>query len=416
MDEGIASQAFLLVDYVQRLERHRDGRRAVHIHLSMLKPQNRREQHVRVAANTFEELVKQFEGQIFVLGNADIVFICKDAKLADIDEAVMKLRYLFSEDPLTQTTPGDENDRFCSWYNIESQYPDFMSLAEKLHDDEKAREKRLAAAAGNEPAEPEDLRRPLAPEQLGKLEELLGRADLSSVVRRQSICAVAGDAPPQSIFKELYVSIGELAETVLPEVNLAANRWLFQHLTETLDRRMLIYLDKADDSDLFSSFSVNLNISTILSPGFLEFDASLRTGSRGTIVVELQPADVFSDINSFMFARDFLREKGYRVCLDGLNLTLFELIDRKKMGLDLVKLFWSSELSDTGNSIRRENIKAQIADLGRSRIILSRCDTPTAIRVGQSFGISMYQGRHLDSLLQGQRGPGAPQRRRAGMR
>lgn len=57
----------LLLDYAQRLERHRQDRRAVHIHLSRLKPQNRREHHIRIAANTFEELVKQFEGQIFML-------------------------------------------------------------------------------------------------------------------------------------------------------------------------------------------------------------------------------------------------------------------------------------------------------------------------------------------------------------
>lgn len=47
-DENIASQAYLLLDYTQRLDRHRDGRRAVHIHLSRLKPQNRREQHIGV--------------------------------------------------------------------------------------------------------------------------------------------------------------------------------------------------------------------------------------------------------------------------------------------------------------------------------------------------------------------------------
>ncbi|MBT5664966.1 MAG: hypothetical protein HOJ06_06470, partial [Rhodospirillaceae bacterium] len=100
-EDGISSQAYLLLDYTQRLNRHRDERRAVHIHLSRLKPQNRREQHIRVAVNTFEDLVTQFDGQIFSLGNSDLVFICKSAKIKDIDDAVTKLRFLFSEDPLT---------------------------------------------------------------------------------------------------------------------------------------------------------------------------------------------------------------------------------------------------------------------------------------------------------------------------
>ena len=37
--EASSSRAYLLLDYVQRLERHREGRRAVHIHLSKLKAQ-----------------------------------------------------------------------------------------------------------------------------------------------------------------------------------------------------------------------------------------------------------------------------------------------------------------------------------------------------------------------------------------
>src|SRR3546814_6597177 len=61
--DSTTSQEYLLLDYVQRLDRHRQGRRAVHIHLSRLKPQNRREHQIRIAANTFEDPVKQFEGK-----------------------------------------------------------------------------------------------------------------------------------------------------------------------------------------------------------------------------------------------------------------------------------------------------------------------------------------------------------------
>src|SRR3546814_13451589 len=65
-----------------------------------------------------------------------------------------------------------------------------------------------------------------------------------------------------------------LARTVLPDVNLATNRWLFQHLTQTLDRRVLKLLSRADDTDLHAAISINLNVETLLSPAFLEFDRS----------------------------------------------------------------------------------------------------------------------------------------------
>ncbi len=63
----------------------------------------------------------------------------------------------------------------------------------------------------------------------------------------------------------MLISIGKLAQQVLPDVNLAANRWLLQHLTETLDLRELKLLTQADDRDLLSFFSVNLNVGTLLS-------------------------------------------------------------------------------------------------------------------------------------------------------
>jgi len=418
-DENIASQAYLLLDYAQRLDRHREGRRAVHIHLSRLKPQNRREQHIRVAVNTFQEIVSQYDGQDFVLSNSDLVFLFKDAKISDIDDAVMRLRYLFSEDPLAQGNDEEDIARFCTWYNVQANYNSFLETVEGLYEEEQRRERRLAAAAdadGDVETAPDD-RTPLSPEQLGRLETFLERADLSSVLRRQHICAVIGENAPQSIFKELFISIADLATTVLPDVNLVANRWLFQHLTQTLDRRVLKLLSRADDSDLFSSISLNLNVETLVHPEFIEFDKSLRTGSRGTIVIELQPVDVFADFNAFMFARDFAREKGYRLCLDGVGLNFFDFIDRKKLGVDLVKLVWTSDLSSDANQARQQELIDHIAEMGKSRVILSRCDTPAAIRLGQTLGISLFQGRFVDSLLQGQRNyipaPKMPPRRRA---
>lgn len=421
-DENIASQAYLLLDYTQRLDRHREGRRAVHIHLSRLKPQNRREQHIRVAVNTFQEIVSQYDGQVFVLSNCDLMFLFKDAKISDIDDAVMRLRYLFSEDPLAQGSDEEDIARFCTWYNVQSGYNTFLETVEKLYEEEQRRERRLAAAAeaAGETEVAPDERMPLSPEQLGRLENFLERADLSSVLRRQHVCAVIGENAPQSIFKELFISIADLATTVLPDVNLVANRWLFQHLTQTLDRRVLKLLSRADDSDLFSSFSLNLNIETLVHPDFIEFDKSLRTGSRGTIVIELQPVDVFADFNAFMFARDFAREKGYRLCLDGVGINFFEFIDRKKLGIDLVKLVWTPDLANTGNQARQETMIEHINEMGKSRVILSRCDTPAAIRLGQAMGITMFQGRYVDSLLQGQRNyipaPKMPPRRRAAAR
>ncbi|MDF1748725.1 MAG: EAL domain-containing protein [Alphaproteobacteria bacterium] len=396
-----ASQEYLLLDYAQRLERHRDGRRGVHVHLSRLKPQNRREHHIRIALNTLDDFVQTFEGQSFLLGNGDLIFVVKGANLQQMDDAVMRMRYLFSDDPLTQADADSEgHGRFATLYNIEGQYAKFLELCERVFEEERARQKRLQQMAEQTGETFEDARRPLKPEQLGRLEEFLERADLSSVFRRQAVCVVHKESPPKPIFNELFISIYDLAKTVLPDVNLASNRWLFQHLTQTLDRRVLKMLARADDSSLHSSFSINVNVATLLSPEFLEFDSSLRMGSRGTLVVELQILDILSDYSGFIFARDFVREKGYRICLDGITPDLIRFVDRQYMEVDLVKLSSDSVFDTGGNTETRAAIAQQVERVGKGRVILSRCDNEAMIRTGQSMGITMFQGRYLDAVLQ----------------
>jgi hypothetical protein len=393
------SQEYLLLDYMQRLGRNIDGRMAVHIHLSRLRPQNRQDHHIRIAAATFEGMVQNYEGQIFTLSNSDLFFICKDAAIEDIDAAIMKVRYLFSEDPLSQGDDEEDLARFCTWYNVTTQHEDLLDLVKQMHR-ERERKNRLAVTQDRSDTRTRSGKKSLDPEQLGKLESFLIRADLSNLMRRQPVCAITPTNPnPQPVFRELYISIADLQQTVLPEFDLYSNLWLFQHLTQTLDSRMLSMLIRNDDSSIASSFSINLNVQTILSPPFLNFDSSLKAVARGTVVIELQAIDIFGEMGAYMFARDFMRERGYRICLDGLNHLTLQFIDRDRLGLDLLKLIWTPDMADDVTGTRATELKEHVDRCGRSRIILSRCDSDEAVRFGQSLGITMYQGRYVDRLL-----------------
>ncbi len=393
------SQEYLLLDYMQRLGRNIDGRMAVHIHLSRLRPQNRQDHHIRIAAATFEGMVQNYEGQIFTLSNSDLFFICKDAAIEDIDAAIMKVRYLFSEDPLSQGDDEEDLARFCTWYNVTTQHEDLLDLVKQMHR-ERERKNRLAVTQDRSNTRTRSGKKSLDPEQLGKLESFLIRADLSNLMRRQPVCAITPTNPnPQPVFRELYISIADLQQTVLPEFDLSSNLWLFQHLTQTLDSRMLSMLIRNDDSSIASSFSINLNVQTILSPPFLNFDSSLKAVARGTVVIELQAIDIFGEMGAYMFARDFMRERGYRICLDGLNHLTLQFIDRDRLGLDLLKLIWTPDMADDVTGTRATELKEHVDRCGRARIILSRCDSDEAVRFGQSLGITMYQGRYVDRLL-----------------
>ena len=247
-DRGSPSnQEAALLDYVERLRKHRAERRAIRVCLSNLRPYNRREHHLRIAADTLEPLVQRFEGALFRLFNADIVLLCKGAAVADIDDAVLRLRYLFSEDPLLK---ADEDGRapFCEWFDLEENYEAVLALAVEMVEAREARESEAARReAGEETRAP---LRPIAPADLVTLKAAIAQADLSSLIRRQAVCAVVRDRKPEPVFYEVYTSIGSLQGTLLPEVDIRTDPWLFRHLTQQLDRRVIAHLAHNDDATL----------------------------------------------------------------------------------------------------------------------------------------------------------------------
>lgn len=393
----LPSQENLLLDYVRQLETHRPGRRAVHIHLSGLLPANRREHHIRIAANSFENLVKKLQGQIFVLSNTDLMFVFKDQALDEAEAAIIRLRFLFSDDPLLADEGTRRPGAFATWYRLERDYDKLLQLAQKLVEQE---QDRRAGEQADKPAVESKAKpaagEPLTPLSLARMEQALGQADLANLLRRQSVCAIVGKAAPQPVFSEVFVSINDLRETVLPKADLAGSRWLFQHLTETLDRRVLAMLNRHDDRTLAGDISINLNVATLLSPDFLVFDDNIKAGMRGSIVIELQKLDIYADLGAYLFARDFARERGYRICVDGLNHLTLPFVDRERLGADLVKLTWDPE---TTEAPRLDVLRGAVERCNPGRVILCRCDSRQAIDFGHSLGMTLFQGRFVEALL-----------------
>lgn len=397
--DRMPSQEKLLTDYVRRLEKLKDGRGLAHIHLSKLRPFNRRDQHIRTAAGNFDQLVKDMQGQLFTLKNSDLFFFFKNEVKGQVETVVQKIRFLFGDDPLVEEE-GKDGREFATWYDANAQYEEVVQLVQGLVDAEEKRqtEVRNRMDARQRLKEKQKKGEPLTPSVLAKVEESLSRADLSNLVRRQFICRVDGKMVPEQLFSELFISIQDLRETILPGVNLVSNRWLFQHLTETLDRRVLSMLMKTDAVSISGDISFNINIRTLLSDQFQIFDDNLSAARRGAIVIELQKEDIFSDLSSYLFAREFVQTKGYRLCLDGLTMETLQVIDRERLGADLAKIVWHPNLSDAGDEVQAV-IKKLIDRDGPEKWILCRCDNREAIDFGRNVGIDQFQGRFVENLI-----------------
>jgi len=391
-------------DHAMRLTKFPTGWRAVYIHLSNLRAQNRQEHHKRIAAASFEGLIRRFDGRLFRLENSDFVLAFKGAEVSDIEEVVDKLKFLFSEDPVVIGT-GPNSRRFVTWFDISKtdERETFKHLADQLYARseerrDKERQNRIIDAGGMSIGEGNEDGGPLTPELLAKLEEALKRMDIRNLIRRQAVCAIIPGNAPKLVFNELFIAMAELKRQIMPGVDIFADRWLFQRLTQSLDKRVLMALPDMR-ADLDRALSININVSTLLSSEFLQFDQQLRASTKKAIVFELQTADIFSDMGAYLFARDFVQGRGYRMCIDGLTHFTFPLVNREDLGVDLKKMYWAADLADEGKTERRDKIRTAVGQAGPARVILCRCDDETAVKFGQELGISLFQGRYLDQLL-----------------
>ncbi len=398
-----------LLAYIKGLERNFYGWRAIHLHLSQLKPHNRRDFQLRIAASEFDNLLRRFSSELFQLSNGDIFYIWQGESTTEVEQVLLRLRYLFSDDPLIKAGGdgidlADEPDidtlragvatqpRFCRWFELECEYDTFC-----------LRVGHCVARAGQAPPDPAlERRQPLDLAQLARIETRLATMNLSGLILRQPICAVLPGTAPRALFTEVHIAIRKLAEVLGGD--LTADIWLFQHLAESLDRRLMSSLIQGVKESQ-GPISVNLRLATLLSPEFLKFDQLYRERCSSPVVIELQLIDIFAELGGFLFVREFLRDRGYLVCIDGLHYLHLPLIDRKRLGADMIKIIWSPDLLDAINETQLAEFRGAIKRTGVDRVVLCRCDSADAIGWGQAVGIRLFQGYYVDLRLRSARPP-----------
>ncbi len=342
----------------------------------------------------------QPEIKLFWQKNNDLVAVYKKNTHDTLLSCLVKIRFLLSNDKILK----ESGDLFAA--GIAKKY-DLSNQKETLETDiRKAIEGAIAVLPSNVAENNANIvfnstgrkyQKSLTPDVLAKIQKILSVTDFSAFIRRQSICAIIGDSRPQRVFDEVYVSITDLREILIPDVDLTSNPWLFLSLSETLDRRVLQTISRHDDRSLLGNFSININVSTILSDDFLVFDDNINVSMRSSIILELQLMDIFSDIRAFSLAKTFAQARGYKICVDGITVDKLKYIKRTELNCDLYKVIWHPSFFDVISEDEHFMDYANKAE--RAKIVLCRIDDKNAIELGNSFGINLYQGRYVQRLL-----------------
>ncbi len=398
---GESHEARFLSD-LQSLDEGGRNKGVIRLHLSRLQPENRDRQSLKNAETAFDNMTRTRSAWLYRLRNSDLMVMFEQDATDSAEKAVSKLLKLWERDPLMQKFKSDpRKNRLSSWFDMNEDHDKLMAFAHRqAATNEKSVRRTLAELIADKEVQRSNTERgtPLTPLELGRIEEALERVDLSSFTRRQPVCAFVEGDKPEVVFTEVFVSIGDLRETLMPDVDLTVNPWLFQHLTQTLDRRVMVQISRREDRTLLrEGFSINVNVSTLLTEEFLSFDDDFAPSTQD-VVLELRVEDLFSDPASFLFARDFLTERGYRICIDGLNLKTFPFADTNRLGVSYAKLMWSQDLTGYAGTSLGQEFKDMIRARRKGRTILARCDSEAAVKVGQQLGITLFQGRYIDSL------------------
>jgi EAL domain. len=385
----------LLLEFLRKLEPQRSGQRSAHVALSRLSPLSRRQSCLRLACEGLSRLAKSRKGQLFQLVNEDLLYFYDASEETEVRTEISRLRLLFADDPLMHDV--EQAADFGRIYDLAEEFRDVVRLvrgkaaphAMLMPSNDNGIKDRLKRRDSKRPPVPTHL--------LPKLEAALARTDLSGFVRRQPVCRLSPGGPPKHMFTDLSISLEALSEAVVPTFDLAADRCVARYLAERLDRRLLSMLLHHEHQMLRERLSIPLTLSTLLSESFRYFDDQVSISRRGSIVLKLRLADIFSDLETARFAFRLARHRGYRTLVSGIMPTALPLLTFEGLGVDFVRCEGNRALFVDTDLV--EQLSVASTRMAPSQFVLAGIHSREALELGINAGFEFFQGLYLDNAL-----------------
>lgn len=393
------TQEAVLLDKLARIEENPSGYFAVHLHLSQLRASNRQPHFINIATRVFDNLVAGNDAIVYSMMNKDLVLLCREVLVEDIDPYIDKVRAMFSEDPVA-IGDDDFEDRLTTWYDLAARedFAAFLSAATELSVKAQVQVEELEKARNDEANK--GTGDPITAKNLAALNQQLQATRIADLIRQQTCIRISPGEAGAIVFREHFIAMSELKERVAPAINLFSSAWLFQYLTETLDKRVLSVIGRKNFDEVLEPISLNLNIGTVLSRDFSNFN-KLVDDNASKFVIEFQVIDIFADMNTYGYARDMLQERGYKVLVDGVNPMSLQFFDPANLKPDYIKVAWGKDFeSDSDDDGRLKMFRETVQNAGAESMVLSRVDSEKAVKWGLALGISRFQGYFVDKLFQ----------------
>ncbi len=401
-----------LKDFLHQLERHTDGRRALHIKMSRLEKHLQEGHFRRASAAALRPLVEKHGAVIFPLPNSDIIIVTKTANLEDIGAVLSKVyRELNSSVIVAGLTvlPG-VNDDFTTWYDLENDYQPLVNDVETLEElGVVAPNTTVAAPSSQSSKQPKKsmsrvqyvdvnvpkatkVSRDLDPEMLLALTKVLNSADVTSFIEQTAITAIVEGHGSVPVMLHQYIPNSMIFDHLLKKTELRANPWFDGYLADFIADRMLRSdLSMTNAQSLASSLKVTVN--SVMSEAFDNFNRSLGDIARSKVVLDFALNDMFANTVMFLSARDKIKELGFKYSISNLDLVSLGWANKELLAADFVKVRYPEGVSNYWlDSKRILVLKTRLKDMGIAKFILEGCGDQKTIARGQSLGFTMFQG------------------------
>ncbi|MBP2298585.1 hypothetical protein [Azospirillum picis] len=372
-----------LLNLLRTAKSELQGMRLIHMHLSLLKDRDPTSQ--MMVRTIIQELAgKASYLQSFNISNGDLIILYKGLKLTGVTDVCQTVEQIFlSKTTLTGPNPYKE----YSLYSIMELALNFINVIRFI-------EELQATETGNHVTETKP---PITLEELGKLERSMQMFDLSPFLFNQGIANIGGGESEMEYY-ELYISIKLLQERLCPDYDITANKWLFNYFTANLDQSVLRALNHGLSFMRGRRIGININLSTVISTGFVKFDERLPIDFRGQVVLEVSKGDLIENLSLFNEVVEFAQERRYQIAVDGLNPFWVTNFDLEYLNADYAKIFWSNDMLEMDARFE-QYFRDRIAEQDRCKFILARCDSVASLVYAHKVGIKLVQGRAVDNIL-----------------
>ncbi len=218
---------------------------------------------------------------------------------------------------------------------------------------------------------------------------------VKAFVRSQDVMLNIAGKPPEAVMTEYFISMDLLRKPLFIDVEMRGSGRLFNEFTLVLDQILLQAFNHMHTTE--ARCSVNLNVESVFTEAFEGFIEATPQSKLEQVVFEFRQSNIVENFDEFQVARGLINSKGAHIAVDQIFPQTVGLVDLDYIGASIAKIHWRNGAEEILKE--RERAIKYLIDCNVLPVLI-RVDNERALEIGASMGINMFQGFHIDKLLE----------------